>query len=37
MNFFWRMERVNILDINGKCWDKVFVRNKFKNRVIDIR
>ena len=37
MNFIWRMERVNMLDINGKCWDKVFMGDKFKNRVINIK
>ena len=31
MNFIWRMEHVNILDTNGKCWEKVFVGDKCKN------
>ena len=39
-NFFcWmagEMGDIYMLDINGKCWVKVFVRDKFKNKVINI-
>ena len=31
------MEDVNMLDTNGKCLEKVFARDKFKNKVINIR
>ena len=27
---------VNMLDINGNCWEKVFVGDKLKNKVINI-
>jgi len=31
------MEDIDVLVDNKKCWEKVFVWDKFKNRVIDIR
>ena len=40
-NFFcWMaggMGDIYMLDNNKKCWEKVFVWDKFKNRVISIR